>query len=233
MRDIVFIPIRLIKEAEQDNWLRSASYFVRLKSLHKNNTHYNFSLRSLAEKIKCSPACLAHHLKVLESKGLLRYHANNITFLGLYKMQEKFGSKAIGVPVNFKNQNDLLRSQIIRFNLTSQEHSIKKAGIQKRNKGFVPLTRIEKFSSSYVGLSSKGIGKLLGLSAGSGSRIRSKLERLQIFSVNRVYSVLYEKISLADFKNLRNSFIIPAYSFYREGRVLIERRPCMKYLLAS
>ena len=67
MRSVVFLPIQLIKDADNEYWLRSLAYFVRLKSLYKNNTHYGFTLRSLAERIGCSPACLSFHLKILES----------------------------------------------------------------------------------------------------------------------------------------------------------------------
>ena len=188
MRDTVFLPINLIKEAEQEGWLRSLAYFVRCKSLYQNNTHYNFSLRTLGERIKCSPACLSVHLKVLEGKGLVRLHSGNITFSGLKKMQSRYGLKNMGVPVNWKNQHDILRGQIIRFNLTAQSYNIQRSGLQKWERGFIPLTKDEKTNSSYAGLSAKGIGKLFDRSGGSGSRIRKKLQELNQFSVTRVYS---------------------------------------------
>lgn len=230
MRDLVFLPINLIKEAEQDGWLRSLAYFVRCKSLYQNNTHYNFSLRTLGERIKCSPACLSAHLKVLEGKGLITYHSGNITFSGLRKMQSRYSLKNVGVPVDFKNQHDILRGQIIRFNLSAQSYNIRKSGIQLWRKGFVPITKDEKANSSYTGLSAKRIGSLFNRSAGSGSRIRKKLKDLTQFSVTPVYSVLFDKTSLIDFKNMRKQFTIPPYSFYREGRILIQRRSCMEYV---
>lgn len=115
MRSTVFLPVALIKKANDDGWLRSLAYFVRLKSLYKNNTHYNYSLRSLAAAIKCSPACLSVHLRELMGRGLVRHHAGNITFLGFKKLQELYKPATIGVPVDFKNQYDLVRGQIIRF----------------------------------------------------------------------------------------------------------------------
>lgn len=229
MRDLVYLPIGLIKVSDAEYWERSLAYFVKLKSLYRNNTHYNFSLRSLGEKIKCSPACLSHHLKILEQKGLIKFHSKNITFIGLKKLSGIYGINNIAVPVDFKNQLDLLRAQIIRFNLTAQTHRIKKSGIQQRKKGFVPLTRFEKMNSSYVGLSAKGIGNLFGLSQASGSRIRKKLSDMGLISVNRMYSVLLKGIDKRDFNQLRNGFDIPYYSFIRDGKVLIERRPLMEY----
>lgn len=230
MRDTVFLPINLIKEAEQQGWLRSLAYFVRCKSLYQNNTHYNYSLRTLGERIKCSPACLSVHLKVLSDKGLISYHSGNITFSGLRKMQSTYGLKNVGVPVDFKNQHDILRGQIIRFNLSAQSHNISKTDLQNWKGGFVPFTKVEKGNSCYVGLSAKGVGNLFALSAGSGSRIRCKLKKINHLSVKPVYSVLFDNISLINFRNMRNEFIIPAYSFLKEGRVLVQRRPCMEYI---
>lgn len=83
--------------------------------------------------------------------------------------------------------------------------------------------------SSYVGLSAKGVGNLFNLSAGSGSRIRGKLSKLNQLSVKPVYSVLFENVSLINFKNMRNEFVIPAYSFFKEGRILVQKRPSMNY----
>lgn len=230
MRNIVFLPIDLIKQAEEENWLRSVSYFVRLKSVYQNNTHYNFSLRSLSKKIKCSPACLSFHLKVLEAKGLITYHFGNVTFSGLKRMQAKYGLKNMPVPVDLQHQKIFLRSLIVKFNLTAQEYIIKKSGIQKWQKGFVPFTKDEKISSSYVGLSGKGIGKLFNRSASTGARLRKQMKDLQIFSVIPVYSVLFKNVSLLDFKNMRNEFVIPYYSFFRDGKIIVQRRPMMEYI---
>lgn len=233
MRRIVFLPIELIKTADNFYWLRSLAYFVRLKSLYKNNTHYGFTLRSLAERIGCSPACLSFHLKILEAKGLIRKHGQNITFIGLDKLRSLFKYNVIGVPVNEKHQYDILRGQLIRFNLSAQKHKLKKSGTQMRTKGFIPLTRIEKTNSSYVGLSAAGVGNVLGLSQKSGSRIREKLNMLGQFRCKRVYSVYMRNIGLRDFTIMRREGDIPPYAFYREGKVIVERRMRMEWVGGS
>lgn len=232
MRDLVFIPVELIKRAEQFSWLRSLGYFVRMKRLYKNNTHYNYSLRSLAEKLKCSPACLSVHIKVLTHQGLIEFHAGNVTFLGLKRLQAKFKSNNVGVPaVNHKNQLDFLRAQIIRFNLSAQSYNIKKSGIQLRKaKKAVPFTRTEKTNSCYPGLSAQGVGYLFGLSTASGSRVRKKLEIFGLLSSKRVYSILLRGINTVDYINMKRGGQIPIYSFLKEGRVLVERRPHMEYI---
>lgn len=229
MRGVVFLPIELIKTADNLYWLRSLSYFVRLKGLYKNNTHYNFTLRNLSAKLGCSPACLSYHLKVLSEKGLIRYHKGNVTFLGLNKLRSLFKYNVIGVPVNDKHQHDILRGQLIRFNLSAQKHKMKKSGTQMRTKGFIPFTKTEKANSSYVGLSAAGVGNVLGLSQKSGSRIREKLNTLGQFRCQRVYSVYMRNIGLKDFTIMRRGGDIPAYSFYREGKIIVERRMKMEY----
>lgn len=230
MRDLVFIPIKLIKDAEEGGWLRSLGYFVRMKSLYKNNTYYNYSLRGLAEKLECSPACLSHHVKVLKSKNLIYQHDKNITFCGLKKLQKLYDTNNIGIPVDTKNQYDILRCQIIRFNLSSQQYRIRKSGIQISNLLNVPLTRIEKTQSSYTGLSAKGIGALFYLTGATGSRIRKKLNDLGYLFCKRVYSVLYDNKTYSDFINLKRSCIIPVYSRYVDGAIIVERRMYMEYI---
>ncbi|MES2382356.1 MAG: hypothetical protein V4538_15020 [Bacteroidota bacterium] len=223
----------MIKEASNDGWLKSVSYFVRMKSLYRNNTFYNYSLRRLGEVVKCSPACLAAHLKILEAKGLISFHNGNITFAGLGKLQSMYGIKNIGVPVdinnNFKNQYDILRGQIIRFNLASQQHRINKSELQHCRDKYVPNTKNEKMNSSYVGLSANGIGNLFSLSMATGSRIRGKLKNLNQISVKRRFSKLLWVNSYNDFINLKRIGVIPIYSLFNNGLVVKEVRPEMQY----
>jgi DNA-binding transcriptional regulator YhcF (GntR family) len=233
LRDLVYLPVELIKKADNEYWDRSLAYFVRLKSLYKNNTHYNFSLRSLAARVGCSPACLSFHLKVLVEKGIVCYHRGNVTFAGLKKLQSMYKRASIGVPVNSKHQVDFLRGQIIRFNLSAQRHNIKKSGIHKRKTKSVPFTRTEKTESCYVGLSAAGIGRLFGVSSATGGRIREKLGDFGLLSVKRVFSLLFSGISERDYRNMKWAGNIPIYSFWKQGRVLVERRTELEYLLGT
>jgi hypothetical protein len=162
-------------------------------------------------------------------KGLISYHSGNITFAGLKKLQGCYKVNNVGVPVNHKHQLDILRGQIIRFNLSAQGHSMKKSGIQIRKKGFVPLTRSEKINSSYVGLSSHGIGNLFCMSKATGSRLRLTLTNLQLLTVKKRFSVLYSKKGIKEYIFMKKEGIIPPFSFYIGGRILIERRPMMEY----
>lgn len=233
MRVTVFLPISLIRWAQAEGWLRSLAYFVRLKSLYKNNTHYNFTLRSLSGRIGCSPACLAHHLKVLESEGLIRYHGNNVTFVGFKKLSAKYGEKNIGVPVDPKNQLEVLRAQLIRLNLGNQAYHIHKIGTQKRSTRYIPWTKTERFYSCYVGLSCIGFGKILGLSAASGQRIRRKLVRRGILDQKRVYSVIMTGIAEGDMRRMKVAGVIPIFSKLVNGKVLVERRSELRYNRAT
>jgi hypothetical protein len=229
MRVIIFLPIGLIKQAQADNWLRSLAYFVRLKSLYKNNTHYNFTLRSLAGRMRCSPAALAHHLKILKSQDLIRYHDRNLTFCGLKKLQAQYGEKNIGIPVDRQNQLEVLRAQLIRLNLGNQAYRIHKAGIQKRSTRYIPWTKTERFSSCYVGLSCTGFGRIFGLSPSSGARIRKRLVRRGILDQTRVYSVIIAGVGEREFRRMKIEGGIPVFCKLVNGKVLVERRSELRY----
>lgn len=241
VRNLVFIPIKLIKEAHQQDWLRSLAYFVRLKSLYVNNTHYNFNLRNLSKKLNCSPACLSHHLKLLIRRGLVVEHSGNISFRGLRKISELYGPKNIAVPIDHANQLDLLRAQIIRFNLATQEYNIRKSGVQKcprRNQ--TPNTRSERMYSCYAGLSAPGFGKVLGLSASQGAALRSKMIQLGLLSFRRRYSIeiasggpsgegLSDGVLRTALIQMKRRGLVKPYAFIQDGEIMIERRMELRY----
>lgn len=231
MRSTIFLPIGLIKEAQSDGWLRSLAYYVRLKSLYKNNTHYNFSLRSLGERMGCSPACLAHHLRELGKHDLIRRHSRNMTFIGARKLQSKYGLKMIGVPVDRNNQLELLRAQLIRLNLGNQAYNIHKNGIQKRLSGNIPTHIKERFYSCYVGLSCIGFGKILGLSPASGMRIRRRLVEKGILGQTRRYSILKKGATVNEMRAAKIAGAIPIFAKLVKGNIVVERRSQLKYLL--
>jgi hypothetical protein len=240
LRDVVFIPVKLIKAAHEEGWLPSLAYFVRMKSLYVNNTHYNFSLRSLGGKLKCCPATLSHHLKQLGHNELIVDHAGNMTFKGLKKLQALYGQKVIGVPVNHKNQLTALRAQLIRFNLSCQNYNIKRSGVQKCQPAETPINTSERTNSCYTGLSTYGFGRVLGLSKAQGALLRRQMIGLGILSATRRYGVLFR--SAGTFGGtppagvLRTALIqgkanksLPIYAFIKDGKILIERRMELSY----
>lgn len=227
----MYIPVGLIKNANNNGWIKSLSYFLKLKALYNNNTHYNYTLRSLSIKIDCSPACLQRHIKVLSSKGLITFTGKNITFVGLKKMQVLYNTNNIPVIINFKKQVQVLRSILIKFNLQSQQYVLGKSSEVNNAKGLIPFTKKEKRNSSYVGLSSFGFGKVLNCSSSSGSRIRKELHNMGLINCERVYSKLFENnVPLNTYLILKQEKAIPNYSFFREGRILVERRSRISFV---
>jgi DNA-binding MarR family transcriptional regulator len=227
-RSTVFLPIKLVNQANDENWIRSLAYLVRLKAIYKNGTFYKFSLRGVADKIQCSPACLSHHLKVLESKGLVRYHSGNLTLVGLKKLSTMHNARlTTGIIVQFKNQFDILRSLIIKFNLQRQAYKIRRQEKLLRKKS------CEIASENYVGLSCKRIGYLYGLSKESGSRIRRKLETIGLIKSERVYKSLAKGVCYEQYKILKYDLIIPQWAFFKNGQILVQKRMKMEYIIAS
>lgn len=242
VRNVVFLPVKLIKEAHQQDWLKSLAYFVRLKSLYVNNTHYNFNLRNLSKKLNCSTACLSHHLKVLIRRGLVVEHSGNMSFRGLHKISALYPSKAIGVPVDHKNQLNAVRAQIIRFNLATQEYNIKKTGVQKCP-GTVPNNFSERFYSCYAGLSAAGFGKVLGLSTSQGAAIRASMIQTGLLTAKRRYSLLRasggpsggglpDRALQAALIQMKRQGLMPAYAFAKDGCIWTERRMELGYARA-
>src|SRR5882762_644407 len=243
LRNLVFIPVKLIKKANEEGWLRSLAYFIRMKSLYVNNTHYGFNLRGLGKILNCSPACLSHHLKILRSRELVGDHSGNITFKGLRKISLLYGGKNIGVPVDPINQLDLLRAQLIRFNLSGQEYNIKRSGVQKCPAAETPNTFSERAYSCYAGLSAHGFGKVLKLSPAQGAALRAKMIRLGILSFIRRYSIYFAfgdpsgeapsgGVLRTALRQGKIQGLIPSYAFIKDGRVLAERRMELEYMRA-
>lgn len=240
LRSIVFVPIKLIKEAHTEDWLRSLAYFVRLKSLYVNNTHYCFNLRSLSERLNCSPACLSYHLKILRSRGLVADHSGNLTFRGLKKISILYGRKNIGIPVDHKNQLSLIRAQLIRFNLSTQEYRIKKSGVHQCPGRITLKTISERIHNAYTGLSAHGFGRVLKLSRSQGAALRSEMIKLGLFSYKRRYRVLIASGGPSGEAPsggvLRTALIqmkiqgsVPAYAFIKDGQIVTQKRMELKY----
>lgn len=231
MRKTVFIPVKLIEQANQDNWLRTLGYFVKMKSLYFNNTHYKYSLRSLAAKMGCSSSGLHIHVTRLVDMGLITNHCGNITFLGYGKLKRMFGDKFIGVPVtDLKNQLTYLRGQIIRFNLKQQDYRIKKAGIQKSTRGFVPFKQKGNASMNYTGLSAYGVGLLFGLSEATGSRLRTKLASYGLLKLKRRFHLIAENACYGLYLAGKYEKELPPYAKYKNGNIIIERTMQMEYV---
>src|SRR6185312_12105258 len=232
LRTVVFIPVKLIKQAHEEDWLRSLAYFVRMKSLYGNNIHYGTALRGLAVKLGCSPACLSYYLKDLKYRGLITEHAGNICFKGMRKLSVLFGAKNIGVRVDHKNQYDIVRAQLIRFNLAQQEHNIKKSGVQKCPRRETPFNLSERMNSCYAGLSAAGFGKVLGLSPAHGSAIRSKLIDMGLICSHRRWSILFASGGPCGelfLRKMKRQGLVPNYAIIRDDKVMVERRMELKW----
>lgn len=230
-RFTVKLPEKLIIKAFEEGWGRQLATFVELKTLFKNNIHYNTTLRTLASYIERSHGSLASHLRKLKDEGLVYTHSGNMCFMGFEKMQEIYGGHPKVVPFSRHNQFEILRGQIIRLNLNKQKYRLRKTEHKNRRKGeLVPYTFREKSHSSYTGLSCLGVGKLFNLSRSSGQRIIGKLSKYKQLEVDKVFSMLYKYVTYQMFLDLRNNFIIPSYAFFKKGAIYVQRRSQLVYL---
>lgn len=241
-RKKVYLPIRLINMANEGRWLSSLAYFVRLKALFKNCTIYNFSLRKAAELIKCSPSTLQHHLKILESLGLVRYHYGNITCMGFYRLKEWSGggSQTAAVDVDNKNQLNLLRLPILNTSLRQQDYNRKKHGIKLREvtEGMNILPDLSNESaSSYSGCSCIGVGLMFPgkcrngrMSKESGGRIVRSLASMGKIKTTKIFANLISGVSHIDYAHLKANNLVPSHSFFYFGSILIPKRTAITYM---
>src|SRR3990172_1957463 len=95
----VRLPLELIEDAQQQRWHTSLAYFVRLRSF--KNHYHNFTLRSIANLLKCSPETARKHIAILKERGLLRFQHKLLLLTGTAKMQSKCKKKKL-IQVNAK-----------------------------------------------------------------------------------------------------------------------------------
>jgi hypothetical protein len=221
-RKYLNVPFILIEQANNEGWLRSLAYYVRLKSVFRKSTYYRFSLRKVSQLIHCSPACLLHHLRVLEKEGLIWYHAGNLTCIGKRALAKKVECKrTVLVPINHKTQFDLLRSVVLKINLTRQAFRSRENAVKFVAPSFLPRYAKNNSLKDYVGLSCKSLGRLLSRSKATGCRVRKKLEKIGVIRSERVNAILFDGVSFAHFLHLKEERLIPTYAFYK-NRVIYQ-----------
>lgn len=66
------ISYALIDKAIEEGWTKQLSYYLHISSLFGNSIIYNYSSRSLAEKMGCSKSAIHSNVNFLLKKGLLR-----------------------------------------------------------------------------------------------------------------------------------------------------------------
>jgi len=180
------VPEDLIEFFADSGLMRSLAFFARCKALYKNSTVYSYSPVKLASKLGYSPNMVRHHVRILESEGLIRRTAKNITFV---KVSVRHKSTVI-----IEDQDTLkditykLYAKLLERNVDQQIWmSEKKAEVRKKHqvKTLKQLKRIlrlekdarfEKPHNPDITLSLSSISQLLGVSIRTAVSVRKFLE---------------------------------------------------------
>jgi len=237
VRDKIYIPYKLVDAAVGSTWERAFAYWLRMKSLHRNNTHYNFTLTSLSKKIGCSKDTLAKILPALISNGLVRMHSKNITFTGFKKICSQYKGRIIPVEINYdrkiSKQLSIIRGEAYRTNLSQQERNIKKAGNTKRQRNVATLPGENLYGTGtgrYAGLSGKGLGRLIGKSPSTGNRTKISLKVMGKVEVTPMYSIMARNVPYFTFQMMKARGELAEHVRFKKGVVFVRKRDKIEFI---
>lgn len=215
----VYLPLALIRDAIDNNWLDSLCYYVWMKKMHHRPVIYNYSLRKIGAGINCSPTTIKTHISVLKRHELIQNGAGNLI---LKSTRQLFKENKLMVPVQVSDykqqQRTYLRFAAIKRNLHSQVRAYTqksnalnshkglvrtyngiKAGIRLMKKYPCPVT-LEKTMNSELTLSNESFGSLCNRSKSTGLKIQKALNDIGLI-------VSYGRTKLIDAKrHLKREF---------------------------
>lgn len=237
----VWLPMGLIKDAIDNNYLDSLCYFAWMKiAFDHKPIFYNYNLRKVGNKIGCSPTTAGYHINILLSKGILHERNGHLCLMGRSKLKTNFKSflVPVGIDRNKSNQIAYLRFATIKTNLHSQsrKHS-EKSAILKFRKGLFhdydevkrlrridkkyPATKIVESSiQNVLTLSNRKFGDLCNRSQSTGIKIQKKLNELFLLkSIKRVKRVKDIKMNRKGFFSLE----LPSDHFLSNSNYCMKR----------
>ncbi len=195
----VYLPLQLIRDAVDNNYLDSLCYYLWIKKLHHKPVIYAYSLRKIAGLIKCSPTTVKHHLDVLKAHSLVNIAGGNLI---LKSTNEFYRERQLMVPVQISNkkqeQRNFLRftlikrnlhTQVTQFNVKSNALNFHKGIIKTYNeirsglrlvKLFPDAIALENSMQDELTLSNKKFGSLCNRSQSTGIKIQKALNSLQV-----------------------------------------------------
>lgn len=83
------LPYAVVDLAISEGWTKELCYFLHITSLYGNSVIYDYSSRSLAEKLGCSKSAINKNVNFLIKKGLLRTLENgNLVGLSIIQLRD-------------------------------------------------------------------------------------------------------------------------------------------------
>lgn len=218
----VWLPLSIIRQATDENWLDSLCYFVRLKSVFTKPIFYNYSLRNLATHLSCSPTTINHHLAILEKHGLI-WFANGHLFLKSGNQLKAIDKRfvPVGVSANKAEQRTFLRFALVKRNLHSQQRAftgksealqfhrmeIKSASQYKRLRKIAKVhpnkQQLESSTFDVLTLSNQKFGSICNRSKSTGIKVQKAFNELGLVkSISRIVKIPLGKMNRRAFFSL-------------------------------
>lgn len=224
------LPVKILYDARDSNWMLYLSLFVKLKSYYSNSVFYNCTLQKLSQLTGVPRATLSRQINFLKSKGLLHKHHGNLCCLGNDKIKSLYEKGSYSIDIEIDNENQLARLQaaIIGLNLKDQQYHIDKSGLGKNcktNKVYKTFKKRFDDTRGYTGISVAGIGRLLNVSRTTAQTVKNRCKQLGFLKAKTRRKVLFSGIDYQGFlafKNFTFSFSSSVY-YDKMSKSIIQR----------
>lgn len=233
----------LIEQAISERWINSLAVFYSIKCKYKNSSIYNYSSRTLAEKLDINHNAINKHIRVLKQKGLIKQYSANITLIST-KAKHK-----CTLNINKESSQEEIRNEL-RFKILEQNFRRQKYVIDKKNearnleakeskpkaifsaKEYRKLRKVRRDKSmlessvnyNEVSLSDKSFGEILNIS----KRLVTKLKKFW----QKTGKILY-KSGYCRLRKYYKGFELESNQFFFKGYVyqssITEYRLIVKY----
>lgn len=248
----VWLPVGLVRTANEKGWLNSISYFTQIRGLHKKGVIYNFTLRSLSRAINCSPSTLSKHLEIMATNGLISYNNGNLLCTGRAKLLLLFpGAEcAIRVINKIADQKTLVKFILIKnklntqYKITKLKKDIIKIHHSKRSdpKGTKKLlkaqqklkltnTQLETSINDDFILSNRNIGATFNQSQSTGLRLQKKFNKLKLIRSQRNFKIV-EPFAIP-YREFRERYISNKYQHSNKTGLVFRCLPNKIEIIAS
>lgn len=170
----------------------AAAFHLKVKSLHKKPTIYNFSYSEHSKKYGISESSLRRYIPKLIEMGVGFFSGNNFQFKGTDAIKQRYGTKRICHIVidetdSIQDIKDKIRVLLIRENQIEQKNIIEK---KKRNILETEQFRQTETLDDSVHISLEGIANLLGLNKSGAQNFIEKAKNKGLLASRMIYKLV-------------------------------------------
>jgi predicted transcriptional regulator len=225
-RSLLFLPVKLVEQANKEGWTRSLAYFIQIKSLYHTGIIYNYTTRRLSSLLNRSHSIVSTHVNILKDKNLIELRDGNLCCKGFNKLIKIYDHKVRAIRVCNENQYYILLGEAARTSEQRQRFKISKKREGLRKKGMKISVRFKNEipqKENYIGLSCIGFAKMINCSPANASRILLKLKKMGIIKRKKMFKVFLEDVSPIGYIHLKDIGSIPNNFTYNINQRRVEK----------